>query len=90
VARTAISCAPRFSEIGEISGRVVKRGRLAVTERKTLCDLGMVTVDFGLSDTETPDPGNTLVAMIRATLRAEAKQSDRMFDGQSPPLFPLP
>jgi glc operon protein GlcG len=43
-ASTAISCALRLWEIGEIGGRVVKRGRLAVSERKTLCDLGMVTV----------------------------------------------
>ena len=30
-----------------------------MSERKTLCDLGMVTVDFGLSEAGTRDAGNT-------------------------------
>jgi hypothetical protein len=34
-------------------------GSRAVSERKTLGDLGMVTVDFGWSDAEAPEPGNT-------------------------------
>jgi hypothetical protein len=59
------SVTSRLWEIGEIGGRVVKLGRLAMSGRKTLCDLGMVTVDFGLSDAETPDPGNTFRLTFR-------------------------
>jgi hypothetical protein len=41
-----------------------------MSERKTLCDLGMVTLDFGWSDVETPDPGNTfrLTFLVVATV----------------------
>jgi len=35
-----------------------------VSERRTLCDLGMVTVDFGRTDAKTPDPGNTFPAYL--------------------------
>jgi hypothetical protein len=59
------SVTSRFWEIGEIGGRVVKLGRLAMSGRKTLCDLGMVTVDFDWSDAETPDPGNTFRLTFR-------------------------
>jgi hypothetical protein len=59
------SVTSRLWEIGEIAGRVVKLGRLAMSGRKTFCDLGMVTVDFGLSDAETPDPGNTFRLTFR-------------------------
>jgi hypothetical protein len=59
------SVTSRLWEIGEIGGHVVKLGSLAMSGRKTLCDLGMVTVDFGLSDAETPDPGNTFRLAFR-------------------------
>ena len=51
-----------------------------VSERKTLCDLGMVTVDFGWSDAETPDPGNTFRVTFR---RRNGQQTGRINVGIS-------
>ena len=36
-----------------------------MSERKTLCDLEMITVDFGWSDAKTRDPGNTFRVTFR-------------------------
>ena len=44
--------------------------RLAVSERKTICDLGMVTVDFDRSDARTHEPGN----VFRLTFRHRSGQ----------------
>ena len=54
---------------------VLLRGRLAVSERKTLCDLGMVTVDFGGSDAETREPSNTFRLTFR---RRNGQQTGRI------------
>jgi hypothetical protein len=35
------------------------------SERKTLCDLGMVTVDFGSSDAAAREPGNNFWLTFR-------------------------
>jgi hypothetical protein len=45
-----------------------------MSRRKTLCDLGMVTVDFGRSDAETPDPGNTFRLTFRHPNRQQAER----------------
>jgi hypothetical protein len=47
-----------------------------VSERKTLCDLGMVTVDFGWSDAKTRDPGKT----FRLTFRHRSGQQTGCID----------
>ena len=36
-----------------------------MSERKTLCDLGMVTVDFGRSDAKTHEPANSFRLTFR-------------------------
>ena len=51
-----------------------------MSEGKTLCDLGMVTVDFGRSDAETPDPGNTFRLTFR---RRNGQQTGRINVGIS-------
>jgi hypothetical protein len=47
-----------------------------VSERKTLCDLGMVTVDFGGSDAKTRGPGNS----FRLTFRRRNGQETGRID----------
>jgi hypothetical protein len=36
-----------------------------MSERKTLCDLGLVTVDFGWSEAKTREPGDTFRLTFR-------------------------
>jgi hypothetical protein len=50
-----------------------------VSERKTLCDLGMVTLDYGWSDAET-EPGNTFRLTFR---RRNGQQTGRINVGIS-------
>jgi hypothetical protein len=37
----------------------------AMSERKTLCDLGLMSLDFGWADATTREPGNTFRLTFR-------------------------